>query len=206
MRYFCTYFDHNYAARGLALYASLKKHSPSFKLFVLCLSDECHAVMTRLNLPDVELIALNMLEKEDSDLLRTKSTRTLVEYYFTCTPVLPLFIFECYAEVDILAYLDGDTFFFSDPEIVFEEIGDNSVSITPHRFDPSMRAKREIFGKFNVGWISFRRDKEGLSCLRWYREKCIEWCYDRVDGARYADQKYLDSFSTLFGGVRGTGA
>jgi hypothetical protein len=37
--------------------------------------------------------------------------------------------------------------------------------------------------------------------LQWWRERCIEWCFDYVDGHRFADQGYLDEFSTRFEGV-----
>jgi len=52
-----------------------------------------------------------------------------------------------------------------------------------------------------VGLVAFRRDERGLACLEWWRERCIEWCHDRVEGDRYADQKYLDDWPTRFAGV-----
>ncbi len=41
-----------------------------------------------------------------------------------------------------------------------------------------------------------------MPCIDWWREKCIEWCHDYVDGERFADQGYLNSFSTLSQRVR----
>ena len=54
-----------------------------------------------------------------------------------------------------------------------------------------------MFGTYNVGWVGVRNDPDGIAVIRWWREQCIEWCYDHVDGDRYADQGYLDSFSRL---------
>src|SRR5205823_14122047 len=92
MRYFCTYFDHQYSARGLALYQSLRRHCPEFKLWILCLDELSHSELTRLNLPEVSLLTLGELENGDAALLAAKENRSRIEYYFTCTPSLPLFI------------------------------------------------------------------------------------------------------------------
>jgi hypothetical protein len=55
------------------------------------------------------------------------------------------------------------------------------------------------FGLYNVGWVSVRRREDGIEALRWWRERCIEWCYDRVEGDRFADQRYLDRMPETFG-------
>ncbi len=68
-----------------------------------------------------------------------------------------------------------------------------SVAITPHNFTPAMRDKI-VYGRFNVGWMSFRRCPEGLACLETYKANCLAWCYDRVEDGRFADQRYLDSW------------
>ena len=201
MRYYCTYFDHKYLPRGLALYHSLRQHSGPFRLWVLCLSNECHEILAKLALPDLEMISLNEFEQGDAPLLEAKQNRSFIEYYFTCTPSLPLFIFKKFAEVDAVSYLDGDLFFFADPERVHAEIGDHSIAITPHRFPPAQR-NRERYGIFNVGWLTFRRDEHALACLSWWRERCLEWCYDRWEPTRFADQKYLDEWPKLFKNVK----
>jgi len=200
MYYFCTYFDHHYLTRGLALYRSLEKYCPYFCLFILCLSKECYDLLSQWNLGNIHLISIDDFEKDNFELLQAKQNRSLVEYYFTCTPSLLLYIFKHYPEVDIITYLDGDLYFFADPKSIFDEIKNNSIAIVAHRFPRHLRHK-EVYGKFNVGWLSFRRDKNALSCIKWYQKKCIEWCYDRVEEDRFSDQKYLDFFSKKFKGV-----
>ncbi len=181
----------------MALYCSLKKHCPCFKLWILCLSHKCYEILSQINLDSVYLIRLEEIEEGDNELLRAKENRSLVEYYFTLTPSLPLYILNHFSEVGLITYLDSDLYFFSDPKPIFDEIGTNSIAIIAHRFSPRLRHLEKV-GVYNLGWVSFRRDKNGLGCLQWYRERCNEWCYDRVEGDRYADQKYLDRFEELF--------
>lgn len=197
MYYFCTYFDENYLTRGLALYESLVRNCNSFNLWVLCMSKLSYEVMSKLNLPNVRVIDLEDLERQNKELLSVKQSRSLIEYYFTCTPSLPLFILENFQYIDLITYLDADLFFFSDPKPIFDEISDNSIAIIPHRFPQNMK-HLEIYGIYNVGWVSFRNDKNSVSCLRWWKQRCIEWCYDRCENGRFADQKYLDQWPSLF--------
>ena len=111
------------------------------------------------------------------------------------------FLFRRVSTIDFLTYLDADLYFFSSPEpLLSGELQNSSVGIVSHRF-PSRLKERERYGHFNVGWVSFRRNQEGLACLDWWRARCLEWCFDRCEPERFADQKYLDSFPKLFTGV-----
>lgn len=181
----------------MALYDSLKRHCPSFHLWILALSPECHEALRQFRPDHVTLLRLEDIENGDVDLLSAKQNRALVEYYFTLSPSLPLYILNHFDHVDMITYLDSDLFFFGNPEPIYDEIGLNSVSIIAHRFPPRLKSF-EKHGIYNVGWMSFRRDINGFACLQWYRDKCNEWCYDKIDGDRYADQKYLDKFVQLF--------
>jgi len=158
-------------------------------------------VLMTLGLSGVHAIALDDYEKGDKDLLQAKQNRTLIEYYFTCSPSLPLFILNHYPQVDLITYLDADLFFFADPTPIYEEFGDRSIAIVGHRFSSPLRVSEQYVGIYNVGWVSFRRDAHALACLRWWRERCLEWCYDRCEDGRFADQKYLDDWPTRFQGV-----
>lgn len=195
-RVYCTYFDHNYLSRGLALYRSLQRSAPKFRLWVLCLSDEAHNVLATLNLPDIVAVRLSDFEAADRELAATRATRSIVEYYFTCTPAWMLYVLDREPDTDWVTYLDGDLYFFQSPEAVFDELRDASIAIIPHRYAPNLE-KRRSFGTYNVGWVGMRNDSDGRKVVGWWRERCIEWCYDHVDDGRYADQGYLDSFAGL---------
>ena len=100
-------------------------------------------------------------------------------------------------EIDVLTYLDSDLYFFSDPTPIFEAFQGYSTLIIEHRFPPQ-RVQMEAYGRYNVGWLTFRRDAQGLACVAWWRDRCLEWCYDRLEDGRFADQGYLDQFPKLF--------
>ena len=199
-RYFCTYFDRNYLARGLALYRSLQRTCPSFELWVLCLDAVCHRALSELRISGMHLIPLEELEESDRQLWAVKSTRSLLEYYFTCSPCLPSFVLSHYTHVDRITYLDADLYFFRDPSDVFDVIEHSSIANIPHRFHPTF-VGREQFGIYNVGWVSFRRDEQGMACLSKWREQCLDWCYVRCEADRFADQKYLDRWPADFSNV-----
>jgi predicted O-linked N-acetylglucosamine transferase (SPINDLY family) len=198
--HFCTYFDVNFLSRGLALFHSLRTHCPCSFLWVLCLDEETHVALNRLRLPGLYPISLKEFEHEDAELLAFEHNRSRVEYYFTCTPSLLLYVLCQCLPFECVTYLDADLFFFSDPQPLFEEMSGGSVAIIAHRFPEKLR-HLEKFGVYNVGWLSFRRDADALTCLYEWRMQCIEWCYDREENGRFADQKYLDAWPSRFPGV-----
>ena len=197
MFHFCTYFDERYLSRFLALHYSLTQHVPKFCIWALCMDNTAYQVMLQAGLQNVRPISIEEFEKNDLELQSAKQNRSQVEYYFTCTPSLPLYIFGQDPGIDLITYLDADLYFFSDVSPIFEEIGDHSIAIIKHRF-PSQLSYLEDRGIFNVGWLSFRRDEIGIACLQQWRNQCIEWCYDRVEDGRYADQKYLDKWPNIY--------
>jgi hypothetical protein len=198
---YCTYFDHNYLSRGLALYHSLQRHAPGSRLWVLCLSEECYQTLVALSLPDLLAVPLADFEAADPEVAATRSNRSTLEYFFTCSPAWMLFVLGREASADWVTYLDGDLFFFESPAVIYDELGDAAVAIIPHRYTAKL-AKLRKFGIYNVGWVGVRNDPEGVAVIGWWRERCIEWCHDYVDEGRFADQGYLDSFSRLSGRVK----
>ena len=197
---FCTYFDERYVPQGLALYESLERHCKEFKLWVLCMDEGCFQILEKLALKFLIPVRLEQLEEFAPDLLVAKGNRRSIEYYFTCTPVLPVYIFENNADVNVVTYLDADLYFFDDPKPVFEELSDRSIGIIGHRF-PDQLKDHEIFGIYNVGWVSFRRDENALNCLRWWKDRCMEGCDQSLENGRFGDQKYLDDWPTRFKNV-----
>jgi hypothetical protein len=167
---------------------------------MLCFDELSVSHLKGLNLKHATIIPLGDFETGDDRLVATKKDRTRLEYYYTCGPSLPLYVLRTYPEVDVITYLDADLFFFSDPRTLIEEIDGYSIGITVHNF-PEYRTAPNA-GKYNVGWLSFKRDSNGIACLEWWRERCIEWCYERFENGKYADQLYLDEWPKLFQGVK----
>ena len=129
-----------------------------------------------------------------------KPTRSLLEYYFTLTPCLPNWILSADAPPDVITYLDADLFFFASPEPIFAELGSGASALMPHRWCRRLAGMMK-YGFHNVSWISFANNTDGRRCLAWYRRQCLDWCYERVEEDRFADQKYLDCLAEIFPGV-----
>lgn len=191
MHHFCTLFDSNYLIKGVAMLRSLHSHCPQAIVHVLCMDKETRAILEEMTLPQVRCHSLP--EIEDEALLAVKPGRNRAEYCWTLSPCLPWYLLERYPEIDFITYLDADLFFYSDVQPLFDEIGDASIAIIEHRFISALQ-HLVVRGRFCVEWISFRRDEQGMACLRRWREQCIEWCFYRLEEDRMGDQKYLDKW------------
>jgi hypothetical protein len=152
--------------------------------------------MTALALPGIQTITLDMLEKHSPRLKEARGNRSIVEYYFTCMAALHTYLFDTVPELNGTMYVDADIQFFENPEVVFDAIGGAPVAITPHNFVPEKR-HLERHGIFTGGWSAFRRTPDGQPCLQWWLERSLEWCYDRIEGERYANQKYMNRFPEI---------
>ena len=193
MIHYCTYFDRNYLSRAMALHRSLVRHSPPFTLWALCFDDDAYGALEALRLQGVEPIRLADFEAADPELAAVKGSRTTVEYYFTSSPRLPRYIMRKHTDVDLITYLDADLLFYSSPQPIFDELGGGSVLIVPHRFPEHLR-ELEKYGVYNVGLLSFRNDANGRAVLERWGQQCLEWCFDRVEDGKFADQGYLDEW------------
>lgn len=198
--HFVTLFDNNFLPIGLCLHASLLEHAQPFHLWILCMDQQVEQNLRHLSLSHVSLIPLR--EAEDGRLLAIKSTRSRGEYCWTLTPFTPQFVFERDATAEQVTYLDADLFFFDAPERLLEEFrgAGKHVQITEHAYDPRYerfgRASRS--GRFCVQFMTFRRTPQAEKVMRWWQERCLEWCYARVEDGKFGDQKYLDVWPDLF--------
>lgn len=190
----CTYFDKNYLTKFLACKSSINNFEKNVKFYCLCLDDFSIDYLSNKNFSNLKIISLNEIETYFPELKIAKNNRDLIEFYFTLSPFLPLYILQKF-KIENINYIDCDLFFFDTPKKIFNLLGDKSIMIVEHGI------KDERFGKYNVGWLTFRNDRNALKCLNDWSKNCINWCYDYVDGERYADQKYLDKWPNNYDGV-----
>ncbi len=197
MMTFCTLFDSTYMSRGMAMYRSLCRHCDSFHLYVFAFDDYCYSFFLHNNFENITVISLK--EFEDRELLIAKGNRSKGEYCWTCTPSTVLYVLEHY-EVDNCTYIDADLYFYSSPQVLIDEVGDDSVMITEHRYTKKYD-QTKTSGKYCVQFVFFKNDERARKVLEWWRKACLEWCYDRQEDGKFGDQKYLDDWCTRFEGV-----
>lgn len=194
---FCTYFDKGFLMKGLALHSSIMRYNPEAKLWVLAFDKYTEKILKKMRLRGVTVISLG--EFEDKELLAAKKTRNFVEYYWTCTPSLPLYIFKNNPHIKYVTYLDGDLYFYSDVMAGVSEIKGGSMVAAPHRFPKGLEHIAKDSGFFNVAFNTFKNDEVGIKCLKRWRDQCLEWCYWRHEDGKLGDQMYLDEWPKLYG-------
>lgn len=197
---FVTYFDSNYLVKGVAMLVSLHKHESNAKLYAVCLDDLTYKIIASLQLENVIPVRLSAIEAGDQALATARGNRSKVEYYWTLTPVIIGKLLKGMPSGSCLVYVDADLYFFSPVLPVIEEMAEGSVLIHKHNFPPIYQ-KHAANGVYNVGMMIFRNDEEGKKVLAWWRDRCLEWCYNRCENGKMGDQKYLESFQHLSGRV-----
>ncbi len=194
---FCTLFDSNYLSRGIALYRSLEQYCENFHLYIFAFDSISYRILKKLNLQKATIISL--AEFEDEKLIEVKPTRTIAEYCWTSTSSTILYVLENF-NVDNCTYVDADVYFYSSPKPIFDELGNKSILITEHRYSPQYNKELKA-GKYCVQFVTFRKDENGLKALKWWRDRCIEWCYARYEDGKFGDQLYLNDWTERFEGV-----
>ena len=189
-REYVTIGDQRFLAKALVLHRSLLRHGGAFRLTLFC-DEASRDIVERLELPQLRTVTIAELEAADPEFAAVRPTRTLGEYMWTAKAAALRQVLAELPESATVSFLDADQMFFADPETLFEEMGDASVMITPHRFARE-HAAAAVSGIYNSGFVTFRNDERGRATLEWWRERCIEWCYHRDEPDRAGDQKYLD--------------
>lgn len=194
---FCTLFDSNYLIKGLCMYDSLKYVCVDFHLYIFAFDEKSDSILRNMQLDYVTVISLS--EFEDPELLEVKGTRGKGEYCWTCTSSTILYCIQKF-QLDSCTYLDADLFFYNDPKVLIDEMGDKDVLITSHRYTPEYDLSATC-GKYCVQFVTFKNTKNGLNVLNWWRNACLNWCYARYEDGKFGDQMYLDDWPTRFEGI-----
>lgn len=196
MEHYVTLFDSLFLPQGIALHTSMERHVKDYTLWILCVDDQAHEILYKLNLPNVRLLQLSKLET--ADLLTVKPLRTKGEYCWTLTPFAPRFVFEADVNVTRVTYLDADLWFRKNPAAIFREFESSGkqVLITDHAYAPQYD-QSATSGQYCVQFMTFNRDG-GEIVRKWWEERCVEWCFARFENGKFGDQKYLDDWPERF--------
>ena len=145
---------------------SLRVAGEDGPIYVVCFDEDAASAVEQASLSDaVRVVRIAELESEHPDLAAVRDSRSRVEYYFSSTPTVIAHVLASEPEAAWVTYLDADLWFFSSPDELYEEQGPGSVGIVEHGYRGVKDAWRRKFGTYNVGWVSFRNDADGLVCV-----------------------------------------
>jgi hypothetical protein len=189
MRSFCTLFDKNYLPYGLALHASLSRwHAQPFRLYMLAMDKTCEQALRQLQLEHVVVVSLE--EVVTPDLAWIHGRMNFGQICWTSQPLLCRHVLDrCGA--DEVTYLEADSYFFADPQLLFDEIGTRSVSLVPHRYARGFD-QTAVSGVYCVQFNLFRNDPQGRELLATWEQACL--LYDKQRSLWYPGQVCMDSW------------
>lgn len=196
---YCTILSKYRVYQGIVLYRSLLFNTERSKLYILCVDGESFDICSKMNLDDAILIRVMDLRNEQ--LVSIKSMRDLNEYCWTLKPYLIEYVLNQPKSGICVTYVDADICFFNDPSIIYKKNKEFDVMLSEHDYSDAYKGVEALCGKYNSGFIVFRNTKNAVKILKWWQERCMEWCHDTLDGGRFGDQKYLDSIPGIFKNV-----
>jgi hypothetical protein len=199
----CTIISRNYLPYARVLHASLQKHNPECKFYVLMVDEEHGSPSSScpekfevinvqsLNIPRLEHVAFryNILELN--------------------TNVKPSFMAMLLSQkgVEKLLYFDPDILICNSLAMLFELLDDVSILLTPHCTSPindDFRPNEQDFllaGVFNLGFIGLRNSGDTATFLAWWENRCLNLGFNELRMGLFVDQKWVNLVPCFFDSV-----
>jgi len=194
----CAIVSNEYLVRVIALYKSLMRHQDNFNLWLCTIDKAAYETLIDLDLPNVTVISAEKVEGDRYANISEKHDKS--EYCWILKSVFIEYLFDSYMLEKVL-YCDADMYFYSTVNYIFDEWGSYSLLMATQRADVFLE---QANGQYQAGLLGFRNDSYGREILTWWKENCINWCYDWADAKmeRWGDQKYLERVPMLFENIK----
>lgn len=134
---------------------------------------------------------------ENPELLSQWHLKTRAEQIFTLGP---LFLNKILAGLPINSwafYVDSDVFMYSDIQTDLCLEGKDLV-LVPHNHSWWNKRRLSKYGYFNVGIVGLKSSQVGMRAADTWAKLVKQWCFDRAEGDKYADQKYLERLALTY--------
>lgn len=195
----------NYLSKALVLGRSVKRHHPNVDLFYALADELSPSVDYKRGVFD------GVLEARTLGIPNFTSwafSHNIVELSTAIKPYAAESLFE--RGYDLVVYLDPDIVVFSPLDEIFDEAERATLLLTPHVTEPEVNVEQIIgneictlqHGVFNLGFFAVRNTREGRRIMRWWRDRCYNWCEENIAGGLFTDQKWLDLAPGMFEGVK----
>lgn len=127
----------------------------------------------------------------------------IIEFSTSLKPYLALHFLE-QEHREFVIFLDPDTCLYSSIDQIENDLRKHPIVLTPHYLRPQPRANNESdlammrFGSFNLGFFAVSKCSEGLAFLRWWSERCIDFCFMESQFGLSTDQKWVSIAPCFF--------
>lgn len=207
--HFSTVASAFYFYKSIVLYNTLKHHTKDFTLHVLCMDDEAYHLFKKTKYENI--IPIHLSEIEDSMLKKARNDRSYHEYCWTVKSAMLHYVMNNNKSAEYYGHLDADLCMFDDIGKLYSEAPEAPLYLTDHNNSKKFLYTYNLTGRFNTGFVGCRNCPEAFCAVNWWREKSIEWCYNKTDTANrlYGDQRYVERWPEMFQHVhvvRTTGA
>jgi len=160
------------------------------------MDDESYNLLTKMDMK--HMFPVKLADIMTDELLEVQSRTTKGQFCWVCQPIICQYILN-ELKAYIVIYLEADSLFYADPEILLKELGDDSVSLVPHSFSPEFD-NTETAGEYCVQFNAFKNNEFGHQVLNYWKENCFK--YSNKHLTTYPGQTNLDNWTSLFKEVR----
>ncbi len=125
----------------------------------------------------------------------------ITEFSTSVKPLLALNLLDSYEKV---IFLDPDTFLYNNLDGVLSDLDDYSIVLTPHYMSPYPAGDISMlrFGSFNLGFFAVNNSIESLKFLKWWDERCQDYCYFETQFGLSTDQKWISIANCFFSSIK----
>ena len=195
-RSFCTLFDKNYLYQGVALHDSLVASARDFTLYALAMDEEAFVMLGKLGRESLVPVRVDDLLTDEVRAVRARTTHG--QFCWVNQPLICEYLLARLG-LDMVTYLESDSYFYSDPEALFQELGGDSMSLVPHNYSSEFDNSK-VAGRFCVQFNAFRNDARARTVLADW--KAENFRYDKSRPTFYPGQICMDSWPEKFEGVK----
>lgn len=144
------------------------------------------------------------------DIAHLKWVEMAFKYDLTefCTSIKPAcfnYLFNIYSDDTKIIYFDPDVFVFSSLDLIFNDLTDNFMILTPHittiEEEYSGEMKDTVFlgaGVYNLGFLAIRKCQQSMQLITWWHNELTDKCFiDKFD-QMFTDQKWMNFITCFF--------
>jgi hypothetical protein len=187
---YCTLFSLDYALQGLTLVGSLIDVGVNPEdLWILCLDDLTYEIVQLQLPPEVNSININNDQEIKEKFSNYLNKRSRSESIFSIKPLFVGRILRALKQDEWVIYVDADSFFYTNCSSLAQMPTQESILLSPHFYPTEMN---QNVGKFNAGFVGFKKSDVGLDAVDYWTQACSQWCSVKKENGLYADQKYLE--------------